>query len=96
MLSEAGPTDASDFSPKACHRAVSSSRKEDYAAKMRTRNKPTDNKHGPFIYGWIFHSKAYRSLKTKHAHLIYNILRSLLKDKQLKKAERKAKANAMS
>jgi hypothetical protein len=62
---------------------------------MSKRNKPSDNTHGPFIYGFIFHSKAYRSLKTKHAHLIYNILRSFLKDKKLKKVERKARADAM-
>jgi hypothetical protein len=65
--------------------AGSSPREEVYAAKMSKRNKPSDNTHGPFIYGFIFHSKAYRSLKTKHAHLIYNILRSFLKDKKLKK-----------
>jgi hypothetical protein len=38
---------------------------------------------------------AYRSLKTKHAHLIYNILRSYLKDSKLSKKERKVRANAM-
>ena len=96
MLSAAGQWVPGTTVPEHANPAGASPREEDYAAKMSTNKKSTSKKlYGPLVPGWIFHSKAYRSLKTKYARYIYDILRSQLIDKKLSKAERKARANSM-